>query len=255
MKKIVYPILTMLVLSLFFNHSIEAQGAYEGTVIYAQSMNFTKMMASLDYLTQNQREQVTYMGGNRRNWTQYKQLHFNQKLSKYEDSEDTGNQEMRRWSRKKEMYFVLNNFTDNTLHSVFGFNDKSYIISDSLYFPVWKIKNNLKEIAGHMCMNAYMYDTIRQQNVDAWFALDIPVSAGPDRFSGLPGLILEVDINDGAMILTAERIESIADPKVFEIPNKIKGKEITLTEFNKTLKDYIDEKRKVEQPWFFGVPY
>lgn len=104
-------------------------------------------------------------------------------------------------------------------------------------------------------MNATSYDSIRRQSIEAWFALDIPLSSGPDRFSGLPGLILEVDINNGAMILSAEKIESLVDNKVFDTPKKIKGKKININQYNTMLKDYIEEKRKMEQPWFWGVQY
>jgi GLPGLI family protein len=35
---------------------------------------------------------------------------------------------------------------------------KTYIVEDSLKLPEWKILNDLKEVAGHICMKAQVED-------------------------------------------------------------------------------------------------
>lgn len=255
MKKSNFAYLTIPIITFCFFLTGNSQNVMQGTVTYLQTSSWAKMMASLDYLSQNQKDKMLYMSSNRPGWKQYKILHFNENISKFENSDIDPDNEFRGWSPKKEIYFIKNDYKNNTTFSAFLFNGKSYILSDPLEFPAWKIKNNIKEIAGHICMNATSYDSIRRQSIEAWFALDIPLSSGPDRFSGLPGLILEVDINNGAMILSAEKIESLVDNKVFDTPKKIKGKKININQYNNMLKDYIEEKRKMEQPWFWGVQY
>ena len=118
---------------------------------------------------------------------------------------------------------------------------KIYIIEDSLYVPEWKIHNDLKEVAGHICMKAFWEDTIKNQKVVAWFAQDIPHSGGPERFCGLPGMILEVDVNKVAMVITADKIEMKKMTKEMELPKKFKGKKITEAEYQDVLKKYIKE--------------
>ncbi|MGE5356109.1 MAG: GLPGLI family protein [Deltaproteobacteria bacterium] len=231
------------------------QSITQGTITYLQSSNWTKMMTSLDYLTQNQKDRMMYMSSNRPGWKQYKILYFNENNSKFEDSDEEADNEFRGWSQKKQVYFIKNDKEKNSIQSVQTLNGKDYLINDHINHPKWKILNNLKEVAGHICMNATAFDTIKKQNIEAWFALDIPVSWGPVFYSGLPGLILEIDINNGAVILTAEKIENTLDTKNFEIPKKIKAKKINLSQFNKLIYDHIAEKRKTEQPWFWGVPY
>lgn len=83
----------------------------------------------------------------------------------------------------------------------------------------------IKEVAGHICMNAYWHDTLKQQKVTAWFAMDMPISGGPERFCGLPGTILEIEINDGAMVITADKIEMKSLTTEMDLPKKMKVKE------------------------------
>jgi GLPGLI family protein len=131
---------------------------------------------------------------------------------------------------------------------------KLYLISDSLKIPDWKILNDIKEVAGHVCMNASLKDTLLNQKIIAWFALDIPVQSGPDNYFGLPGLILEVIINNGAKTMTAEKIDFKTLTTEFDLPKKLKGKQINNTAYNTMIKKFIDEKREAEEfPW--GIRY
>jgi GLPGLI family protein len=252
--KSIFKIILLIAL-IGISSGLGAQTNMQGTVTYLQNSNWTKMMTSLDYLTQNQKDRMLYIGGNRPGWKEYKILNFNESVSKFENSDIQADNEFRGWSPKKEVYFIKNDKDKNTLQSVQTLNGRDYIINDIISNPQWKILNNMKEIAGHICMNATSYDSIRKQSIEAWFALDIPVAWGPFFYSGLPGLILEVDINNGAVILTAEKIENLTVNKPFDLPKKLKGKKVNLNQYNKMISDHIAEKRKTEQPWFWGVPY
>ena len=124
-----------------------------------------------------------------------------------------------------------------------------------MYVQDWKILNDMKEVAGHVCMNASWEDTLKHQNVIAWFALDMPISGGPERFCGLPGVILEVDVNNGAMVITADKIETTPPGANLELPQKIKGKKIHEADYREMLHKYMEEKRKAEEPYFWGIRY
>lgn len=54
----------------------------------------------------------------------------------------------------------------------------------------WVIQNRHKVIASYPCQCASV--TFRGRQYEVWFTPAIPVSAGPFKFGGLPGLILEV---------------------------------------------------------------
>ena len=54
----------------------------------------------------------------------------------------------------------------------------------------WNICDEYKDVAGYRCRKATC--SFRGREYEAWFSEDIPISDGPWKFSGLPGLILEV---------------------------------------------------------------
>ena len=75
--------------------------------------------------------------------------------------------------------------------------------------------------------------TERGNEVTAWYTEDIPSPVGPDTFSGLPGAILMLDINNAEMVYTATEFRNEADTKELSEPSK--GKHITRADFNKKL--------------------
>lgn len=71
--------------------------------------------------------------------------------------------------------------------------DKIY--SDEFVYPdneviSWNLVEERKEIKGFLCQKATL--TFGGRDYIAWFTNEIPVSDGPYKFSGLPGLILDI---------------------------------------------------------------
>jgi len=128
--------------------------------------------------------------------------------------------------------------------------DKTFIIDDSIKALSWKITGETKNILNHNCMKA-IATTLRtstRMNVDngkverkevtdtlniiAWFTNEIPVSAGPGEYQGqLPGLILELDVNNGRQYYIATSITEKADLSVVKEPSG--KKHYTPAEFKK----------------------
>ena len=115
--------------------------------------------------------------------------------------------------------------------------DRSFIIDDSISKLKWKMTGETKTILKHNCMKATATRTSKRtaMNMDngvmtrtevndtstiiAWFATDIPVSAGPGEFQGqLPGLILEMDIKDGTQTYRAVNISEKTDLAAIKEP-------------------------------------
>ncbi len=73
-------------------------------------------------------------------------------------------------------------------------------------FLKWNVDfNEVKNILGYKC---YKATTIfNNRFYTAWYAKDIPISDGPYRFKGLPGLILELGDKEGFNVFQAVAIE------------------------------------------------
>ncbi|UFH31428.1 GLPGLI family protein [Chryseobacterium sp. C-71] len=68
---------------------------------------------------------------------------------------------------------------------------KKYLIEDNLPLFDWKINfKSIKQIANYTCYEAKM--NYRGSKIIAFFTKEIPISTGPFKFGGLPGLILEI---------------------------------------------------------------
>lgn len=77
--------------------------------------------------------------------------------------------------------------------------------------------------------------------VTAWYTPMIPVKNGPGEYAGLPGLILELNVYRttilcSKIVMNPKEVEEIKAPK--------KGKEVTRAEYNKIIKDKMDEMRE-----------
>ena len=66
----------------------------------------------------------------------------------------------------------------------------------------------------------------------AWYTIDINISAGPDGFAGLPGLIIQLE-NDNYVTMV-DKIVIEKKPVEIELPED--GKKMTQTEFNNFMK-------------------
>jgi GLPGLI family protein len=66
---------------------------------------------------------------------------------------------------------------------------KAYIYEEPLPLMKWKLSNESKQIGKFKCQKATT--TFRGRSYVVWFTSEIPISMGPWKLHGLPGLILE----------------------------------------------------------------
>ena len=194
------------------------------------------------------------MYGGRYEWKELTLLYFNEKGSRYIDSDET-TEENSRYAERKTAFIINRNFEKNTQTDIIEMIGKTYIVEDSIQIPNWKILNDIKDVAGHICMKASVEDTIKRQKIIAWFAQDMPLNAGPERYCGLPGVILELDVNDGAVVITADKIETKKLTQELDLPKKMKGKKLKEAEYLTMVRDFINEKIKEERNPFWIIRY
>jgi GLPGLI family protein len=228
----------------------------EGLVRYTRTTYWTKLNSTLPYLSKQEKERQAYMFGGRDESIEYTLLYFNEKGSYYKQSEQLNSwEEKYDYNGRKEVFGIKRDFEKNIINEAFEMIGKTYIMEDSLKQNDWKILNDIKDVAGHICMKAMIQDTIKKQKIIAWFAQDIPINAGPERLYGLPGLIMELDINDGAVMVEATKIEPLAITNEMDLPKKLKGKKINELAYQDMLRKFIQEKIKEERNPFWSIRY
>lgn len=104
-------------------------------------------------------------------------------------------------------------------------NDESKVKNDSI-----KDKNPITEI-----------EVPKEVIVTAWYTPMIPVQNGPGEYSGLPGLILELNVYR-TTILCSKIVLNPKEGEVIKVPTN--GKEVTKKEYNKIVKEKTDEMRE-----------
>jgi GLPGLI family protein len=122
-----------------------------------------------------------------------------------------------------------------------------FLVTDTIRKIKWKITDETREIAGYTCRraNAVVMDSIY---VVAFYTDKIPVSGGPESFTGLPGMILSLVLPNEHVRWDATKITDMAVPATEIVPQK-KGKAVN----NKSLQTTLEPAIKSAGP--FAKPY
>lgn len=108
----------------------------------------------------------------------------------------------------------------------------------------WKMGAATKEILGYTCMQAEI--EIDDKKILAWFAPDIPIPAGPHKYYGLPGLILEANLNHGQQVWLASSID-LTMPDKDDILEPKEGKKVKPDQYKKIQEQKLEEWEKQQK--------
>lgn len=226
----------------------------EGVVTYERRQYWTKIYTQLTFLSQEEKDRITNTWKNSDADKSKMNLYFSPAQSLYTYTNQDGTDEAGDYAWRKGDYVIFRDFDKDKKTDIIETLGKTYVIDDSLHTPTWKILNQIKEVAGNICMKAETTDPIKKQKITAWFAQDIPVMAGPERFFGLPGVILELDINDGDVVIEATKVEFKTLGKELNLP-KTKGKKINDAAYYTLLRNYITESTKAQRNPYWAIRY
>jgi GLPGLI family protein len=111
--------------------------------------------------------------------------------------------------------------------------EQTFLLKDTTRRINWKITDETRDIAGYPCRraNAIVMDSVY---VVAFYTDKILVSGGPESFTGLPGMILEVALPHENVAWVATKVTDISVPESTIIPPK-KGKPVDNKQFKATL--------------------
>lgn len=118
------------------------------------------------------------------------------------------------------------------------FLSRVFLIESDLVPDRWKMTGQQRKILDYACQEAI---TMKDgAEVHVWFTPQIEVGAGPGVFSGLPGMVLAVEMFDGDRKLEATSIE-LRPLEENEIKKPGKGKKVTREEYQAIVSEKLKE--------------
>jgi len=110
----------------------------------------------------------------------------------------------------------------------------SYQYEDEAASLSWKITGAADSILSYACQKATVH--FRGRDYTAWFAPDVPVSEGPWKFMGLPGLILKVEDDKQLYSFSLVGLQQLGIPQDILMDDVKKNIKCTRAEFEKQKK-------------------
>ncbi len=142
---------------------------------------------------------------------------------------------------------------------------KTFLIVDTIKPQPWKLSMETKQILGYNCHKATRKAPVplrvmsafgraggpppsattdssksaapKEMEIVAWFADALISPVGPESYGQLPGVILELNVDNGATVFTAKEVKKTVDAKELKEPKK--GKVVTQEEYRKLMQQMM----------------
>lgn len=232
MKKILF-----LHILLILGWTAQAQHTREGRIEYERSTNLYRMIDDMD---EDRKEWVNKMRSKiPSHKKQYFELEFNDQHSIYKPGKEPENPVNFWFARTPADENIV--YTDFATHRVTAQKqvyEERFLIKDTMRTIKWKIFDEVRTIAEYKCRKAVgvMCDSVY---VIAFYTEDIPASGGPEMFSGLPGMIMEVAVPRLHTTWIATKVEYTKPDEKDMVPPK-RGKEVTQKEMYTTISTSLE---------------
>jgi len=164
-------------------------------------------------------------------------------------------------------YDVLRNKKTKEFDVSYRQQDAVFHYKENIPTLNWSICDEKKTIQRYVCQRATT--RFRGRDYEAWFSFEIPISEGPYKFGGLPGMILEIKDSRNHFVYTCIEIKKIKKPIKIRNWNYTKISRLQLHSFlKKKYKDLsgynkargvntfiVKDSKIIEAPANFKVPY
>jgi len=224
--------LLIIQLLLVFGLSAHAQHTEHGKIEYERRTNIHR---TIDEMDEDEKQWIEKMRSQiPKHNVHYFDLSFTTKHSIYKpgrESEQTSNMWFARSPAAENIVFT--DYAAGKVTALKQIYEEKFLVKDTMRKIKWKLQDEVRTIAEYKCRRAVgvMYDSVY---VIAFYTDDIPASGGPEMFSGLPGMIMEVAVPRLHTTWIATKVDfNKPEEKDFKTPEK--GKEVTQKEMEATL--------------------
>jgi GLPGLI family protein len=228
---------------LLLSACIAAKGQYvaQGKIEYERKVNIHRQMEDMEHneFFERIKAQVPKFT------VAYFNMYFNSEKVIYKPGKETENPFKMFGGGPATDNVVLTDLTHKSVQATKQVYEQKFLVSDSMRIMRWKITDEIRTIANYKCRKAVgkICDTVY---VVAFYTDDILVSGGPEMFSGLPGMILELAIPRLYTTWVATNVD-IAAPKETDFAFTEKGKKVSQQELVKSLQNSLKDWGKFAQ--------
>jgi GLPGLI family protein len=245
MKKII--LLHIILLSAF---GLKGQYTNQGKIEYEKKVNIKRVMDDMD--EDDKRWLEKFSAQMPKFNTTYFDMYFTPTKTIYKPGRENDN--------NSKMWFANAPANENIVYTDFKTGivkanklvyEEKFLVQDSLRKMKWQIKDEIRTIANYKCRKAVgrICDSVV---VVAFYTEDILATGGPEMFSGLPGMILELAIPRMYATWIATKVE-ITPPTEKDFVISEKGKKATQQEVYEKVKDTFTRWGKDSQRYIWWI--
>ena len=128
------------------------------------------------------------------------------------------------------LYHLFKNYPSEKITTTDVISMNSYRYEEPFEKPEWKILPDAMTILGYSAQKATT--SFRGRDYVAWFTMEIPISNGPWKFTGLPGLILNIADTQNHYVFECSGIETPQEKIVIGM-KKLNYMKVSKKDFNK----------------------
>ncbi|MGJ8548994.1 GLPGLI family protein [Winogradskyella wichelsiae] len=218
---------TLFTLLFLISFTVYSQKKITTDFNYKVTYNLSYSLDSTDLETKKSEDMILFLGDSISTFSSNAKLFKNSVIVKGNTAQ-TAKENMTDFP-----YVIVKNAKQNYLAYTLRIVEDYFYYEQKLDVFDWKLQEDTKVINGYQAQKATT--TYSGRDYTAWFTLEIPISDGPYKFNGLPGLILELSDTENHYNFTLKGFEKLEKEISFKI----------------NLKQYIEtDKEKLNEVWY-----
>lgn len=227
--------LLLIIPALFATLAAQAQFTTYGKIEYERKVNIHRQMDDMAADDENATWVENFKSKVPKFSTSYFDMYFNTNKVIYKPGRESEQQFKMFGGGPAAENIVVTDLNAQKVQANKQVYDQKFHIDDSMRVLKWKIEDEVRTIANYKCRKAVskICDSVY---VVAFYTEDIIVSGGPEMFSGLPGMILELAVPRLYTTWVATKVD-LVQPKDTDFEIAEKGKKATQKEMVSALSE------------------
>lgn len=233
--KNIHSLICILCLSLAW-HPVKAQYTAQGVIEFEKKVNLHRQMEDFDNkeFLERIKSQIPKFNSS------FFNLYFNLNESLYKLEREPENPfKLFGGSAPASRNTVYTDFKKQQVVANKDIFEQTFLVNDTMRKIDWKMSDEVRTICNYTCRKAVgkICDSVY---VVAFYTDDIMVSGGPEMFSGLPGMILEIAIPRLYTTWVATKV-SVVPPAATVFVQPAKGKKTNQKELEQSLQSSLKD--------------